>query len=165
MARALRLRWRERTALLVGCAVDEVLVASTGPIGPPLPLERVVEGVSEAHHAMDRSRAAARSAAQAILTTDRLTKEVTVIGPGFTVGGMAKGSGMIRPDMATMLCFLTTDAVVSADDLRQALVGAVDESFHALTIDGCSSDQRHGCPSWRRARQASMPTAPRCKRH
>ena len=127
------------TALLVGCAVDEVLVASTGPIGPPLPLERVVEGVSEAHHAMDRSRAAARSAAQAILTTDRLTKEVTVIGPGFTVGGMAKGSGMIRPDMATMLCFLTTDAVVSADDLRQALVGAVDESFHALTIDGCSS--------------------------
>ena len=77
--------------------------------------------------------------AAAILTTDKVTKEVVVDGDGFTVGGMAKGAGMVRPDMATMLAVLTTDAAVTPKDLDEALRIAVDHSFHSLNIDGCPS--------------------------
>ena len=73
------------------------------------------------------------------MTTDTVPKETVVRDFGFVVGGMAKGAGMVRPDMATMLAVLTTDAVVGAADLQAALEAAVDESFHALNIDGCPS--------------------------
>jgi glutamate N-acetyltransferase/amino-acid N-acetyltransferase len=127
------------TALLAGCPVDQVLVASTGPIGPVLPMAEVLDGIASAHGALDSTEQAGTLAARSIMTTDTIAKEVTVAGPGFTVGGMAKGSGMIRPDMATMLCFLTTDAVLDPADLQAALTSAVDASFHALNIDGCGS--------------------------
>ena len=129
----------DATAQLIGRPIEEVLVASTGPIGPQLPVADVVEGITGAHRALASTSAAAGQAASAILTTDQVVKEVTVRGNGFTIGGMAKGSGMIRPEMATMLCFLTTDAIVDAADLKPALIAAVDDSFHALTIDGCGS--------------------------
>ena len=127
------------TSQRIGCPVAEVFVASTGPIGPRLPVADVVEGIADAHRALAATASAGARAATAILTTDNVVKEVTVRGGGFTVGGMAKGSGMIRPDMATMLCFLTTDAVADPGDLASVLTAAVDDSFHALTIDGCNS--------------------------
>jgi glutamate N-acetyltransferase/amino-acid N-acetyltransferase len=74
-----------------------------------------------------------------MMTTDTVPKETVFRGEGFTVGGMAKGAGMVRPDMATMLAVLTTDAVAEAAELQTALEAAVDESFHALNIDGCPS--------------------------
>lgn len=127
------------TSEKIGCPIEEVLVASTGLIGPSLPIADVVEGIAEAHRALAATASAGGRAARAFMTTDNVIKEVTIRGGGFTVGGMAKGSGMIRPDMATMLCFLTTDAMADPADLVPALAAAVDDSFHALTIDGCNS--------------------------
>ena len=97
----------EETAAAVGCAPEEVLVASTGVIGVPLKIDRVVAGIRSA--ALTLARSQGSDAARAIMTTDRFPKEhaVTVRTPrgSFTVGGMAKGSGMIEPNMATMLGF------------------------------------------------------------
>ncbi len=129
----------EATAAELGCAASEVLVASTGPIGPQLPMGRVEDGISRAVAGLDESPEAANRAAAAILTTDSITKEVVVPSDGFTVGAMVKGSGMIRPDMATMLAFLTTDAIVGPERLDEALRPAVDVSFNSLNIDGCES--------------------------
>ena len=129
----------EAASEAAGCDLRDVLVASTGPIGPQLPVADVVAGIRGAWPQLAEDGEAARRAALAILTTDSVPKEVAVSRNGFTVGGMVKGSGMIRPDMATMLCFLTTDAVASADALDAALRRAVDASFHSLTIDGCAS--------------------------
>ena len=123
----------------LGCSTHEVLVASTGPIGPQLPVDRVVAGVGNAVAGLSVDGEAAARAAAAILTTDTVTKEVLIEGSGYSVGGMAKGSGMIRPDMATMLVFLTSDAEVERELLAGALRAAVDDSFHALNIDGCQS--------------------------
>lgn len=123
----------------VGCDVTEVLVCSTGPIGTRLPIERVVAGIEVAAVGLSGDAAAGSAAAEAILTTDSRAKEAVRPGEGYTVGGMAKGAGMIRPDMATMLAVITTDAVADADVLDTALRVAVDQSFHALDIDGCPS--------------------------
>lgn len=128
-----------RTASALGCAVEQVMVGSTGPIGTQLPLDRVLTGVDAASTSLSGRISAGTTAAEAILTTDTKAKEVVVGGAGFTVGGMAKGSGMVRPDMATMLAVLTTDAVVEAAGLELALRRAVDASFHGLNIDGCPS--------------------------
>lgn len=128
-----------RTASALGCGVEQVLVASTGPIGTKLPLERVLTGVDTASVSLSGHASAGTAAAAAILTTDTTTKEVVVGGDGFRVGGMAKGAGMVRPDMATMLAVLTTDAAVEATELDAALRQAVDGSFHGLNLDGCPS--------------------------
>lgn len=122
---------------LLDCGPADVLVCSTGPIGPQLPGPAVAAGIAAAVEALDA--AAGHDAAHAILTTDTVPKEVAVDGQGFTVGGMAKGAGMVRPDMATMLAVLTTDAEADADVLDEALRVAVDHSFHSLNIDGCPS--------------------------
>ena len=122
---------------LLECGVEDVLVCSTGPIGTQLPADAVSSGISAAAGALDPD--AGHRAATAILTTDTVTKEVVVQGDGFTVGGMAKGAGMVRPDMATMLAVLTTDAVVTPEHLDETLRIAVDRSFHCLNIDGCPS--------------------------
>lgn len=122
---------------LLGCDPTDVLVCSTGPIGPQLPGPAVASGIAAAVEALDA--ASGHDAAHAILTTDTVPKEVVVEGAGFTVGGMAKGAGMVRPDMATMLAVLTTDAVAEAEVLDEALRFAVDHSFHSLNIDGCPS--------------------------
>ncbi len=127
------------TADAVGCDPTDVIVCSTGPIGTYLPEDRVIRGIAEAVAALADDEAAAGAAAEAIMTTDTVPKSTVVAADGFVVGGMAKGAGMVRPDMATMLAVLTTDAVVDAGVLDDALRTAVDRSFHALDIDGCSS--------------------------
>jgi glutamate N-acetyltransferase/amino-acid N-acetyltransferase len=134
----------ERTCALVaaplGCRAEEVLVCSTGLIGIPLPMAALEAGIDPLVAARASGRDASTAAATAILTTDTAAKEVVVEGRGFTVGGMAKGAAMLAPDMATMLAVLTTDAVVGgADDLGAALAAAVDTSFNALSVDGCTS--------------------------
>lgn len=133
----------EETAAAIGCAPDEVLVASTGVIGVTLKIDRVVAGIRAAARAMARGNGS--DAARAIMTTDPFPKEhaATVQTPrgSFTVGGMAKGSGMIEPSMATMLGFLTTDARVSPALLRQALQASARDTFNAITVDGeCSTN-------------------------
>jgi glutamate N-acetyltransferase/amino-acid N-acetyltransferase len=131
------------TAAAIGCRPEEVLVASTGVIGVKLPIDRVLSGIRNAVGILDRTGGAA--AARAIMTTDPSPKEhaVTVrTGHGsFTVGGMAKGAGMIEPNMATMIGLLTTDAQVSPAILRKALRSSARDTFNAITVDGeCSTN-------------------------
>ena len=131
------------TAEAVGCAPQEVLVASTGVIGVALRIDRVVAGIRAAVPTMARDSGS--DAARAIMTTDLFPKEhaATVQTPrgSFTVGGMAKGAGMIEPKMATMLAFLTTDAAISPAVLRQALATSARDTFNAITVDGeCSTN-------------------------
>jgi glutamate N-acetyltransferase/amino-acid N-acetyltransferase len=125
----------------VGCRPAEVLVASTGVIGVRLPMDRVRAGIVEAGRRLSRS--AGREAAEAILTTDTRPKEVAVEFPvgdrTCVVGGMAKGAGMIAPNLATMLAFFTTDAAVETSLLRRALGEAVGESLNRITVDGDTS--------------------------
>ncbi len=131
------------TAAAVGCAPEEVLVASTGVIGVALKIDRVVSGIRAAAGALSPDNGS--DAARAIMTTDPFPKEyaVTVETPqgAFKIGGMAKGSGMIEPNMATMLGFLTTDAKVPPALLRQALQASARDTFNAITVDGeCSTN-------------------------
>jgi glutamate N-acetyltransferase/amino-acid N-acetyltransferase len=126
-------------AAAVGCAEDEVLVCSTGGIGKTLEVEKIVAGIGTMLPQLASSAAAGTAAAEAIMTTDTVPKEASHQAIGFTVGGMAKGAGMIRPEMATMLAVVTTDALVDPAALDGALGAAVEESFHALNIDGCPS--------------------------
>ena len=128
-----------RSAELLSCAPEDVLVCSTGTIGSHLPPEKITAGVVDAVASLGRSGEHANAAARAIMTTGSEPKEAYAEADGFTVGGMAKGAGMVRPDMATMLVVLTTDAVVEAPVLDRALRTAVDHSFHALNVDGCPS--------------------------
>jgi glutamate N-acetyltransferase/amino-acid N-acetyltransferase len=122
----------------VGCAPDEVLVASTGVIGVPLPMPKIRRGVAAAHAALDPSGLAA--AAEAIRTTDTHAKwaeaEVVVGRRPVRIAGIAKGSGMIEPNMATMLSFLLTDAAVSPVLLRRSLRRVADATYNRLTVDG-----------------------------
>lgn len=125
----------------LGCRPEDALVASTGVIGVQLDADKVRRGVGLAVRSL--SRGSHLEAAQAIMTTDRAPKEaaVRVTTPAgiFHVGGMAKGAGMIEPHMATMLAFLTTDAMAHPPDLQRALVEAVDDTFNAITVDGDTS--------------------------
>jgi glutamate N-acetyltransferase/amino-acid N-acetyltransferase len=123
----------------IGAQPDEILVCQTGLIGVPFPIDTVEPRVAGIVAARAGSEEAAGQAARAIMTTDTVPKEVTVSGAGFTVGGMAKGAAMLAPNMATMLAVCTTDAAVEADVLHRALVEAVDASFNAMTVDGCTS--------------------------
>jgi glutamate N-acetyltransferase/amino-acid N-acetyltransferase len=129
------------TARLVGCPEDQVLVASTGVIGVNLPMDRVRTGLPAAFRALGADQGSA--AARAIMTTDLSPKEfaatLTIAGKAVTIGGMAKGAGMIEPNLATMLGFVTTDASVPRGLLDRALREAVDGSFNAITVDGDSS--------------------------
>lgn len=123
----------------LGIPAEEVLIASTGVIGVPLPMERIRSGIER----ISISEAGGHDLAQAIITTDIAPKEVAVAfeigGAKVTLGGIAKGAGMIHPDLATLLCFLTTDAAVDHDFLQAALKRAVDISFNMITIDGDTS--------------------------
>lgn len=122
-------------------APQEVLVASTGVIGHLLPMEEVARGIREAVRTL--SPKGGEAFAEAIITTDTHPKsvavEVEIEGQTVRIGGCAKGAGMIAPDLATMLCFLTTDADIEPLLLRKALQEAVDRSFHCLTVDGDTS--------------------------
>ena len=121
----------------VGCDPQAMLVCSTGIIGEFLPIDRILAAVPKL--AGELSRDGGVHAAQGILTTDSRTKEVVVQAGGFTVGGMAKGCGMINPNMATMLAYLTTDAALAPADLQRILAEAVDDTFNTLSVDGATS--------------------------
>jgi glutamate N-acetyltransferase/amino-acid N-acetyltransferase len=133
----------QRTADALGCDPRHVLVASTGVIGVKLPMDKVRQGIAAAKAALSTSGGAA--AARAIMTTDPFPKEAAIearaAGGTFRAGGMAKGSGMIEPLMATMLGFVTTDALVDPPLLQRAIKSVVDETFNAITVDGeCSTN-------------------------
>lgn len=126
---------------ILGIPEEEVLVASTGVIGKKMPMDKVLPGVRAA--AGQVSPEGGPLAAEAIMTTDTFPKEAAVQlelgGKAVTIGGTAKGSGMIHPNMATLLCFITTDAAVSASCLKKALKHAAALSFNMITVDGDSS--------------------------
>jgi glutamate N-acetyltransferase/amino-acid N-acetyltransferase len=131
------------TARLLGCPVDQVLVASTGVIGVDLSLDKIRTGLPAALAALGTDQGP--QAARAIMTTDPFPKEaamrVSIGGREVSIGGMAKGSGMIEPMMATMLGFVTTDAALPAPLLARALRDVVDTTFNAITVDGeCSTN-------------------------
>jgi len=123
----------------LGVAEDQVLVCSTGLIGIPLPMAPIEAGIPRLVAARAGGPDAGADAAQGILTTDSGRKEVLVTYPTFTVAGMAKGAGMLAPNMATMLAFLTTDAAVEPGPLADLLRSAVADSFNSMTVDGCTS--------------------------
>ena len=118
---------------------EQIVVLSTGVIGVPLPLEKVLSGVRAAASSLRPEGGAA--AAEAILTTDRGSKQSSVAFDGFTVGGMAKGAGMIHPRLATMLAIITTDFPLQADEADAFLRPAVDATFNRISVDGeCSTN-------------------------
>lgn len=129
----------ETLAAELGCDPGDVLVCSTGTIGPQLPMERVVPGIAAAVAQLGTSPESAERAATAILTTDSIAKQAVAARQGWTIGGMSKGAGMVRPNMATMLAFITTDAVVEPELLDEALRSATGTTFNSLNIDGCES--------------------------
>ena len=129
----------EAVASGLGVLPEEVVVLSTGVIGVPLPLDRVLSGVREA--AASLSADGGKRAAAAILTTDRWPKHAVVKGEGFVVGGMAKGAGMIHPRLATMLAVVTTDYPLAPGESAAFVRAAVDGSFNRISVDGeCSTN-------------------------
>lgn len=139
----------ERTCELVAAALgadataEDVLVCSTGRIGMPLSIEPIASGIPGLVSSLRPGPEGGRAAALAILTTDTVSKEArssfVTSGVTVTVGGMAKGAGMLCPSMATMLAVITTDATVGAAPLHLALAAAVEASFNTVSIDGCMS--------------------------
>ena len=127
----------------LGIEPRHVLVASTGVIGRRLPMDRLAAGAKLAARSLGRTAAHGLAVAQAVMTTDTRPKEacatVVIGGKKITVGGCSKGSGMIEPNMATMLGFITTDAAISPAMLRRALLLAIDKSFNRLVVDGDES--------------------------
>lgn len=122
---------------------DAVLVASTGVIGRQLPMDIIKEGIKKLPKGLKPDEEAATLAAEAIMTTDTKSKQVAVNfeidGKVVTVGGMCKGSGMIHPNMATMLCFITTDCMIKKELLQKALSEIVNDTFNMISVDGDTS--------------------------
>lgn len=133
----------EAAADALGVPTDAVLVASTGVIGMQLPIDRIVEGVGKLSVEREHSREAGHMAAKAIMTTDTVSKEVAVEieigGQTVTIGAMCKGSGMIHPNMCTMLGFVTTDLAISRELLQEALSENVIDTFNMVSVDGDTS--------------------------
>lgn len=127
------------TAAAVGCTPDEVLVCSTGLIGYQLPIDEILAGIPKVAGAAGSDEAGGLAAADAMRTTDTVTKQVTIAADGFTIGGIAKGAAMLEPNMATMLAVLTTDAAVEPEALTASLQAAVAPTFNTLTVDGAES--------------------------
>jgi glutamate N-acetyltransferase/amino-acid N-acetyltransferase len=131
-------RMTRAAAAALGLKERQVLVCSTGRIGVPLPIEKMEESIRELTGRVDAS--GSRAAAEAIMTSDTFPKEVAVEivvgGKTVRIGGIAKGAGMIDPNMATMLCFVTTDAVIAKEDLQTMVSASVEHSFNRITVDG-----------------------------
>lgn len=129
------------SAELIGCKTDLVLLGSTGVIGFPLDMEKIKSGIGEAFSLL--SSEGGNLAAKAIMTTDTFPKEasksISVGGKTVTIGGMAKGSGMIHPNMATMISVITTDIAITAELLEKALKTVADSSFNRISVDGDTS--------------------------
>ena len=126
------------TATALGCKADDVVVASTGVIGVNLPMDKMETGIKQA--VKELSTEGSENAGKAIITTDTYSKscatEITLGGKEVRFGAIAKGSGMIQPNMATMLCFITTDAAIDSKLLQKALAEIVEVSFNMISIDG-----------------------------
>ena len=126
------------TATALGCKADDVVVASTGVIGVNLPMDKMENGIKQA--VKELSSDGSENAGKAIITTDTYSKacatEITLGGKEVRFGAIAKGSGMIQPNMATMLCFITTDAAIDSKLLQKALSEIVEVSFNMISIDG-----------------------------
>ena len=142
------MRYCAETAEAAGTAlgIDPklVLVASTGVIGAQIPIDRIRDGVGILAGKLEDTREGALSAAQAIMTTDTVSKEAAVSvtfsdGTTASIGGCCKGSGMIHPNMCTMLCFITTDACISREMLQKALSEVVPDTFNMVSVDGDTS--------------------------
>ncbi len=133
----------DKTAEVLGIEADSVLVASTGVIGMQIPLDKIINNLDKLAAAKSHSKEAGTNAAKAIMTTDTVQKETAVTfsigGKTVTLGGMAKGSGMIHPNMCTMLCFLTTDVVIEKTMLQKALSEVVVDTFNMISVDGDTS--------------------------
>ena len=133
----------DAAAEILGVAADSVLVASTGVIGMQVPIDRIKNGVKMMAPKLDGSLEAGTEAAKAIMTTDTKKKEVAVQieigGKTVTVGGMCKGSGMIHPNMCTMLGFVTTDVKISKEMLQKCVSADVVDSFNMISVDGDTS--------------------------
>ncbi len=136
-------REAQTAAELLGVEKEDVLIGSTGVIGAQLPMDVVLSGIGMLAENLSRSRHAADDAATAILTTDTHKKEIavqiTLGGRTVTIGGMCKGSGMIHPNMGTMLGYITTDAAISKALLKKALLDAVRDTFNMISVDGDTS--------------------------
>lgn len=132
-------RMAELTAVNLGCKPEQVLVASTGVIGRPLPMLILEAGIPKAVAAAASGREALSDAAHAILTTDTRIKVSTRSLAGYTVAGFAKGAAMIGPNMATMLGFILTDAAVAEADLHSILKSATDSTFNCISVEGHTS--------------------------
>ena len=126
------------TASALGCKPDDVLVASTGVIGVNLDMTKMEKGIQQA--VSELSADGSQNAGNAIITTDTYSKacatEIMIGGKPVRFGAIAKGSGMIQPNMATMLCFITTDAAIDSQLLQEALSDIVEETFNMISIDG-----------------------------
>ena len=137
-------RTAEAAAKALGIPGDSVLLASTGVIGRQLPIEKMEKAMPHLASALGETREHAGHAARAIMTTDTVPKECAVTvtfsdGTEAVIGGMCKGSGMIHPDMCTMLCFITTDADISRNLLQKALSSVVPDTFNMVSVDGDTS--------------------------
>lgn len=133
----------DKAAEVFGVPADAVLLGSTGVIGKQLPMDRIRAGVEKLAAAKADTLEAGNAAAKAIMTTDTCEKELAVEieigGKTVTIGGMAKGSGMIHPNMCTMLSFITTDAVISKEALQKALSDDVNDTYNMISVDGDTS--------------------------
>ena len=128
---------------LIGVNAENVLVCSTGVIGVNLPMDKMLAGVDKVFPTIGDTKECGDMAAEAIMTTDTYPKKVAVTievgGKEVTIGGMAKGSGMINPNMATMLCFITSDANIEKSALQKMTSAIVDDSFNMISVDGDTS--------------------------
>ena len=133
----------EEAAKVLGIPADAVLVGSTGVIGKQLPMDRIKNGVAKLAAAKKDTLEAGTDAAKAIMTTDTCKKEIAleleISGKTVTIGGMAKGSGMIHPNMCTMLSFITTDAAITKTALQKALSDDVNDTYNMISVDGDTS--------------------------
>ena len=133
----------DKVSEVLGIPADAVLLGSTGVIGKQLPIDRIKAGVDKLVEAKADSVEAGTAAAKAIMTTDTCEKEIAVAievgGKTVTIGGMAKGSGMIHPNMCTMLSFITTDAVIAKSALQKALSDDVNDTYNMISVDGDTS--------------------------
>lgn len=136
-------------AKAIGCAPEDVLVSSTGVIGQTINVKVIEDGVPELYGLLEHSDEASDAAAHAIMTTDTTKKEfaaeVFIGGTAVHIGGIAKGSGMIHPNMGTMLCFLTTDCAISQEMLTEALHEVVRMTFNRISVDGDTSTNDTCC--------------------
>lgn len=133
----------DAAARALGISADSVLVASTGVIGKQLPIDRIIAGVDAMAPLLDSSQDSGTEASKAIMTTDTKNKEIAVKlaigGVTVTIGGMCKGSGMIHPNMCTMLSFVTTDVAISKELLQEALSEDIKDTYNMISVDGDTS--------------------------